>query len=76
MNEQSEPAGTGKNHIPNFASREEEAEFWDTHAFTDYLDDLTPVKVHIAKPLTAKVEVRFDEESDRVVQPFFEDTGL
>lgn len=53
MNEQSKPTGTGKNRIPNFASREEEAEFWDTHAFTDYLDELAPVKVHVAKPLTA-----------------------
>ncbi|MCC7353963.1 MAG: hypothetical protein IT330_09415, partial [Anaerolineae bacterium] len=26
-----------KSKIPEFATREEEAEFWDTHDFTDYL---------------------------------------
>ena len=37
--------------IPDFASREEEAAFWDTHDFTDYLDELHPVKVTFAAHL-------------------------
>jgi hypothetical protein len=28
--------------IPEFATREEEAEFWDSHDVTDYLDELKP----------------------------------
>lgn len=76
MDEQSELIETGKSRIPNFASREEEAEFWDTHAFTDYLDELTPVRVHVAKPLAAKVEVRFDEESDRELEVLASERGM
>ncbi len=76
MNEQGEPTETGKSRILNFASREEEAEFWDTHAFTDYLDELTPVKVRITKPLTSKVEVRFDEESDRELEILASERGM
>jgi hypothetical protein len=30
--------------IPDFQSIEEEAEWWDTHDFTDYLDELRPVR--------------------------------
>lgn len=33
--------------IPKFKSIPEEAEFWDTHDITDYLDELTPVKVKV-----------------------------
>lgn len=49
-----------KSRIPNFKSIQEEAEFWDTHDFTDYLDELRPVKVHFAKPLEHVFPVRFD----------------
>lgn len=31
--------------IPTFVSYQEEAEFWDTHSVTDFLDDLQPVTV-------------------------------
>jgi hypothetical protein len=37
--------GQGKDPIPEFASRQEEAEFWDTHDFGDYWDDWQPVSV-------------------------------
>ena len=43
--EHHEPTKPHKSHIPEFASREEEAEFWDIHDFTDYLDELEPVKI-------------------------------
>ena len=46
--------------IPGFASREEEAEFWDTHDITDFLDELTPVRVRFAKKLSEELAVRFD----------------
>jgi hypothetical protein len=36
-----------KSRIPEFKSREEEAAFWDTHDFTDYLDEMKPVKVNV-----------------------------
>ena len=62
-----------KSRIPVFASREEEAEFWDTHDVTDFLDELTPVTMRAAHPLqvrnlSANVQVRFDEETDRKLE--------
>ena len=49
--------------IPEFASREEEAAFWDTHDFSEFEDELTPVKVRFAKRLSQGLAVRFDEET-------------
>lgn len=49
--------------IPEFASREEEAAFWDTHDFSEFADELTPVKVRFAKRLSQGMAVRFDEET-------------
>lgn len=49
--------------IPEFASVEEEAEWWDMHDFTDYLDELKPVKVRFAKNLSEGITIRFDEET-------------
>lgn len=55
-------------HIPDFQSREELAEFWDTHSFTDYLGDLEPAKAQIAEEVTAPLievtQVRSDKTGD------------
>ena len=32
--------------IPEFASVQEESLFWDTHDFTDFLDETTPVTIN------------------------------
>ena len=54
---------TGK--IPSFNSIEEEAEFWDTHDVTDYLDELevvaTPAKSGLPHRLTLRLE-----QADRI----------
>lgn len=34
----------GKNKIPEFKSIQEEANFWDTHDITDFLDEIKPIK--------------------------------
>jgi predicted DNA binding CopG/RHH family protein len=57
-----------KDPIPHNASREELAKFWDTHDFTDYLDELKPIKVKFAKKLSEEklsegVTVRLDPET-------------
>ena len=51
-----------KSRIPDFKSREEEAEFWDSHSIADYWDEFEPVKVTVAKPLThiLRVEMPLD----------------
>jgi hypothetical protein len=33
--------------IPSFASVEEEAAFWDTHDFTDFADESSPVQITV-----------------------------
>ena len=38
--------------IPEFASIEEEAAFWDTHSTADYEDEFKPVRVRFAKGLS------------------------
>lgn len=40
--------------IPAFHNVEEEAEFWDTHDITDYLDDLDQVEVRVSPHLTSE----------------------
>jgi hypothetical protein len=52
-----------KEPIPQFKSREEEAEFWDTHDLADYWDDFKPVKVRFAKNLSEGITIRFDPET-------------
>jgi hypothetical protein len=50
--------------IPEFRNREEEAEFWDTHDVTDYLNELRPVRVNFAPNLSAGMTVHL-EPADR-----------
>ncbi len=49
-----------QNRVPEFASREEEAEFWDTHDFTDYLDEVKVISVKFSDVIEQAVIVRFD----------------
>ena len=50
-------------------NREEEAAFWDTHDFTDFLDETRPVTLRVARNLSDGLTVRLDpkdrEELDR-----------
>ena len=55
---------SGSSRIPDFSSREEEAEWWDTHSIVDYLDEMEPVNVKFAKNLSSPIAVRLDR-SDR-----------
>ena len=49
-----------KNRLPHFKTREEEAQFWDTHAMTDYLDELEPADevFTLAPSLAEKIRER------------------
>ena len=47
--------------IPQFASIEEESDFWDTHDSTDYLDDTEPVEVvFVDKRPKTQISLRLD----------------
>jgi predicted DNA binding CopG/RHH family protein len=57
------PEADARSQIPSFSSREEEAEFWDTHDFTDFQDELKPVKVTFTKNLSEPLTIRLDRET-------------
>jgi predicted glycoside hydrolase/deacetylase ChbG (UPF0249 family) len=46
--------------LPQFSSREEEAEFWDTHDFSDYWDELQPIEVRFADKLSQTIALPLD----------------
>ena len=62
--------------VPEFASREEEAAFWDTHDVTDYLDELKPAEVRFAKNLSAGLTVRFDPETAAALRAIAKEQGI
>jgi hypothetical protein len=55
-----QPKHAAARRIPDFATREEEAAWWDAHDITDYLDELEPVTVRFAQNLGRPVVVRLD----------------
>ena len=56
------PKRTAASRIPDFQSREEEAAFWDTHDFTEFLEETRPVKLRVAKNLSEGLTVRLDRQ--------------
>lgn len=63
-------------HIPDFKSREEMAEFWDTHDITDYLHELKPVQVTVAEGPLSVLQVQFDKETSAQLFHLAEQKGL
>lgn len=50
--------------IPDFASDEEEADFWDTHSFSEeLLESLPPVPDEELPPVRNPLSVRFDRDT-------------
>lgn len=62
--------------IPAFNSYEEEASFWDTHDFTNFKQETTPVTVHSTRGLSANVQVRFDPETDHELETLARERGM
>ena len=46
--------------IPAFNNIEEEAEFWDTHSFLDFIEDFEPVNVQWVRKSPGPFSVRLD----------------
>ena len=61
-NERTEETTT-RRRIPDFASREEMAEWFDTHDMADYWDELKPVKLPFAKRLSQGLNIRLDPDT-------------
>ena len=51
--------------IPEFASEQEESEFWDTHSATEFWDETTPVDIQFrdARPRKTLISLRLEEET-------------
>jgi hypothetical protein len=65
-----------KSRIPEFSSREEEAEFWDTHSLADYWDDFKPAQAHFAKDLSEGITIRLDPETLKKVRVLAKEKGI
>ena len=61
-------ATTRPSRIPDFSSIEEEAEWWDTHEITDYLDELRPVTLEVSQEIRGRVAARANQ-GDLVPDP-------
>jgi hypothetical protein len=55
-------ARSDKSRVPDFQSREEEAAFWDTHDFTEFLDETRIVKLRVGKNLSSALTVRLNHQ--------------
>ena len=65
-----------QSRIPDFKSRQEMAEFWDTHDASDYWEELEPVKLRVAKNLTDTLNVRFTAEDMEQLGKVAESKGI
>ena len=68
--------GNPKRRIPEFASYEEEAEFWDTHSTADYEDEFKPVQVTFAKNLSEGITIRLDPATLQKVRELASEKGI
>ncbi len=62
--------------IPDFTNREEEAEWWDTHSFVDYLDEMEPAKLRFAKNLSSPIAVRLNKSDRAKLAQIASDQGV
>ncbi len=61
MSKEQTPAASSR-RIPDFATRDEEAAWWDFHSISDYLGELQPVKATFARHLSDPVAMRLDPQ--------------
>ena len=52
-----------KDPIPGNVSREELAQFWDTHDISDYVDQMKPVQLQASSKFSRGVTVLFDPQT-------------
>jgi CopG antitoxin of type II toxin-antitoxin system len=62
--------------IPEFANHEEEAAFWDTHDFTEFWDELEPVKLKFSKNLSNGITIRFDLKTLQELRAYAHERGI
>ena len=65
-----------RNPIPNTASYDEMAEFWDTHSLADYWDQTEPVDFEVSPQLRRRYLVGVDSELLGRVQQMARSRGI
>jgi len=65
-----------KKKIPRFRSREEEAEFWDTHSPLDFPDEIKPVQMRVRKPLKGVLAIRLSDGHLQELRELAEQYGV
>jgi phosphohistidine swiveling domain-containing protein len=65
-----------KKKIPRFRSREEEAEFWDTHSPLDFPDEIRQVEMRVRKPLKGVLAIRLDHKHLEELRELAEQYGV
>lgn len=51
-----------RGRIPSFSSIEEEAAFWDTHDFTEFAAESSPVEISVGQELAERLTLRLDQD--------------
>jgi len=62
--------------IPAFANVEEEAAFWDTHDFTNFREESTPVQVTVGQELAERLTLRLDQADREKLVKHARDKGI
>ena len=65
-----------KQPLPELQSRQEMAEFWDTHDFTDYMSEFKPVKARFARNLSQPISIRLDPETLTQLRSLAKEKGI
>lgn len=76
MTAERDQRGEPASKIPDFQSREEEAEFWDTHDFTEFLDETRPVKLRVGKQLSEGMTIRLDRHDRQGLERRAREQGI
>ena len=67
---------TTENQIPQFADREAEAAFWDSHDFADYWNAFQPVSVTVGNGLSQSVRIPLDAAALTQIQQLARIAGV
>ncbi len=65
-----------KSRIPKFKSYEEEANFWDIHSSTEFLDDLKPAHLDFSKCSKKLVSMRLPDRQIEVLKKIAARKGI
>ena len=65
-----------RSRIPDFKSREEEAEWFDTHDMADYQDEFQTVRARFAKNLSEGLNIRLDKETLASIRTKAQEQGI